>query len=556
MSQHRLAEQAGPGGRDAPDEAADAYAVVSTQVAVWDTRDPVLLLPPAARSAEDGPASPALPRSPLACLTVFWSQVLFAGRVTGPRRWRWRSLLLLVILPGLVLYPCLSFLLFEPDEGRYAQIPAEMFARGEWVIPYLQGQPYLDKPPLLYWLVMGCYAIFGVHDWAARVVPALAVHGGVLLTYLLGRRRVGESAARWGALALALAPGFLGMGRLVLHDGLLALWVTLALFAVVEAVQGSRLRWGWWLTAAAACGLGVLTKGPVVLLLVGPPVWLHRRLTGTGARVGLRPALAFAAVTAAVALPWYVAVCVRMPDFAEYFLWQHNVVRFLQPFDHKEPVWYYGPILLLGLLPASLLLISFARFLLSADPEAARRRSPELGLLLLAGSWCVLFFSLSGCKLATYVLPAFPPLALALGTFVSLSRWGRSRWTRAAVICTYVLTAGAHYLAVPQVARDRSPMNAAEEVRRYCGDRSVPVVCFPRSQDSVAFYLGRDDLRSYRSKQTPELLRFLQGQRRTVVVFTRDHSPEQLRQLLPPGMRLTRGPNTGFCSLAVVERRR
>src|SRR5581483_9592742 len=139
--------------------------------------------------------------------------------------------LLLLVLPGLLLYPCLSFYLFEPDEGRYAEIPREMLARGEWALPYLQGKPYLDKPPLLYWLVMTSYSLLGVHDWAARLVPALAVHGCVLLLYLLGRRSLGERAAFWGALLLALSPGFAGMGRLLLLDGVLAFWVTLSLLS-------------------------------------------------------------------------------------------------------------------------------------------------------------------------------------------------------------------------------------------------------------------------------------------------------------------------------------
>ena len=85
-------------------------------------------------------------------------------------------LLDLAALPALLLYPCLAFHLFEPDESRYAQVPLEMLARGDLVVPTLQGEPYLDKPPLFYWLVMASYRVFGVHDWAARLVPALAVH--------------------------------------------------------------------------------------------------------------------------------------------------------------------------------------------------------------------------------------------------------------------------------------------------------------------------------------------------------------------------------------------
>src|SRR5437763_9680605 len=140
-----------------------------------------------------------------------------------------------------------------------------MLQRGEWVVPYLQGEPYLDKPPLLYWLVALSYHLMGVSAASARLVPALALHGCILTLYLFGRRSLGERAAFRGALLLALAPGFTSMGRLLLLDALLTLCATLALFSAFEAVRGPRLRWGWWLLAGGACGLGVLTKGPVAL---------------------------------------------------------------------------------------------------------------------------------------------------------------------------------------------------------------------------------------------------------------------------------------------------
>src|SRR5712692_744671 len=95
-----------------------------------------------------------LPPSLTAWLPYLWSRVLFPGQAPADRRVRWKAVFLLVVLPGILLYPCLSFRLFEPDEGRYAEIAREMTARNEWVVPYLQGEPYLDKPPLLYWLTM------------------------------------------------------------------------------------------------------------------------------------------------------------------------------------------------------------------------------------------------------------------------------------------------------------------------------------------------------------------------------------------------------------------
>ena len=179
-----------------------------------------------------------------------------------------------------------------------------MLARGEWLVPYLQGEPYLDKPPLMYWLVMASYRLFGEHDWSARLIPALAIQGCILVTYLLGRRSLGERAAFWGALALSLAPGFVSVGRLLVLDGLLAFCVTLSTLAAFEAVRGHRFRWGWWLLAAFACGLGVLTKGPIAIVLLVPPMWAYRILANSNCRIGWRRWFIFSAVILAVVSPW------------------------------------------------------------------------------------------------------------------------------------------------------------------------------------------------------------------------------------------------------------
>src|SRR4051812_1008925 len=101
------------------------------------------------------------PTALLPSIRMLWQKTLFPGQMTIDPKIRTTSLLILVILPAVLLYPCLHFHLLDPDEGRYAEIPREMLARGEWIVPYLQGEPYLDKPPLLYWLVMLCYSVFG-----------------------------------------------------------------------------------------------------------------------------------------------------------------------------------------------------------------------------------------------------------------------------------------------------------------------------------------------------------------------------------------------------------
>lgn len=536
-----------------------------------------------------------LPVSWPTLLRLIWTHVSFPGNAPEKGTARLASLFWLLLVPGLLLYPSLDFHLFEPDEGRYAEIPREMLAHGDWIVPHLQGLPYLDKPPLVYWFIMLSYQLFGVADWSARLVPALAVHGCVLITYLLGRRIVGERAAFWGALILGLAPGFLSVGRLLLLDGFLSLWVTLEIFCAFEAVRDGRLKWNWWLAAATACGLGVLTKGPVAVLLLLPPLgaytWLSKKGTGANginlsrflsehaARASDDLPLARAAcsrnslplclaaylgVALGVALPWFVAISLRRPEFPRYFFWEHNVVRFSTGFDHLRPVWFYLPIVIGGLLPGSLLLFGFGRFLVASDEATARRRCPELGFLLLAGGWCVLFFTLSECKLPTYVLPAFPPLALALGYYLVNSEWAASRWPTAIAATAFVLLAIGHHMVLPYYARHHSPFRDAEQMVHYCGDPATPVVCYPRNCDSVSFYLGRDDLRTFRGKQTPELIEFLKTQPRTVVLCMHRNSLETLRRVLPPQLGLAeerplcgsaRPGLEGLCWMAVVKRR-
>lgn len=506
-------------------------------------------------------------------LPYLWAHVLFPAPQTARTGVRLPSLLLLIVLPALLLYPTLSFHLLEPDEGRYAQIPREMLNRGDWVVPHLQGKPYLDKPPLLYWLVMLSYQAFGVSESAARLVPALAVHATILTVYLVGRRSLGERSAFWGGLFLTVAPGFTGMGRLLILDGLLTFWVTLTLLATFEAIRGGRLRVGWWYLGALAAGLGVLTKGPVPFLLMIPPIWLHRRLSGNRVPIGWRHLFGFAGVAAAINMPWYAAVFARQPVFLRYFFWEHNVLRFVQPFDHLQPVWYYLPIVLGGLLPGTVLLYGLARHLSSGNPDHVAARTPALGFWLLAGLWCVFFFSLSGSKLPTYVLPAFPCLCLAVGDFVARTRWGERWVTRTGVATTAAVLAVGFYAAVPWYAERRSPMGNPEVAARLYAARGDTMFSFPRNVDSVAFYTDRADIQSCRTRVSQELIEALIQRDRSVVLFTHKHSLDTFKQVLPPQLRVTEAvavtaPGSsaraldklvgegawGLCHVAVVER--
>ena len=226
----------------------------------------------------------------------------------------------------------------------------------------------------------------------------------------------GERA--WRELSFcACRPGLYIWGMLTM-DSLLCLWVVAALAAAHVAISTGKLRWHWWLLSAGACGLGLLTKGPVALVLVVAPVLLVQALDQRLARPRFKMWLVYLFVAIGLACPWFLALGFYDPAFAGDFFWTHNVVRYVNPLDHEEPPWFFLPSLLVGMLPWSMLLVPLVKLLARRSPEAGQGRPAALGVYLLASLWCLIFFSLGGCKRAGYVLPAMPPLALALGCCV------------------------------------------------------------------------------------------------------------------------------------------
>jgi dolichol-phosphate mannosyltransferase len=368
-----------------------------------------------------------VPRVLRTLVPFWWSRVLFAAtpgddaetQTSWPRLHE-VALATLMVVALLLFFSRLRCPLLEPEEARYAEIPRQMLAEGRWVVPVLHGEPYYQKPPLLYWLVMAGYQLLGVHDWVARLVPSAAAFLSVLTVYAWAKRVVGVRAAFAGALMLCLSARFVYVGRMVTMDSLLTFCVVAAWAGAHLALRGPGVVWRWWLLSAVACGLGVLTKGPVALVLVAVPALAFQLLDLRAPRLRALPWLVYLGVTGAVAFPWYVAVSVYDPVFLTDFLWTHNVLRFVTPFDHTGPPWYYLPGLLLGMLPWTFLLPAMAKLLAAHAPTIAARRPAGLGFFLLAALWCLAFFSMAGCKRPAYILPAMPPLALALGCYLDL----------------------------------------------------------------------------------------------------------------------------------------
>jgi dolichol-phosphate mannosyltransferase len=355
----------------------------------------------------------------LTLLRFWWSKVLFSRPdpavkipVRGGARWA-AGILLAISASGLIL-PRLSYPLIDPDESRYAEIAREMLESGDFVVPTRFGKPYLDKPPLLYWLTAASYSQFGVSESSARLVPAVAAMLTVLATYVLGARLLGYAAAWLGGLSMLSCFGFLISGRFVFIDTLLTLCTTVTLLSGYLAGRGSRLNLWWWSASAVACALGVLAKGPVAGVLCLPPLLACGWLTGNSA-IRLKHWVLFGGIVCLVSAPWFILVSARQTEFLLEFFWRHHVNRFVEGLSHTEPWWYYVPVFLVGMLPCSMLFPATTAFLSDRGGSTLRWRSWDVGFMVLTVLWIVLFFSGSSCKLPPYLLPTVPFACLIVG---------------------------------------------------------------------------------------------------------------------------------------------
>jgi 4-amino-4-deoxy-L-arabinose transferase-like glycosyltransferase len=311
-----------------------------------------------------------------------------------------------------------------PDEPRFALVAREMAEAGDWLVPRLGGQIYLNKPPLLFWLQLLSFRIFGEPSEAAARLPSLlAALAAVALTHRAGRRWFGEEVATRGTLMLIAAPLFLMRGAWLATDPLLLATTLGAIVALDRA--GAGWRPGGPL-AGVALGLGLLAKGPVAALWVVLAALAAWRLPG--ARCTLRPLLrppALAALLVVAGLPFALAAArlgvLPLLDVG----WRESGQRFVASWDNLHPFWFYPPKLFSGFFPWSLL--GLAALL----PPVRRRLAPDAhrAWLVRWGVGGLVLFSIPGSKRLVYLFPLFPALALvtasvlpALGAVIPVRR--------------------------------------------------------------------------------------------------------------------------------------
>jgi 4-amino-4-deoxy-L-arabinose transferase-like glycosyltransferase len=306
--------------------------------------------------------------------------------------------------------------LIEPDEGRNAEVGRQMMVSGDWITPHYNGFVYLDKPAVFFWMVAASLKTFGVSEAAARLPSALMALATMLLAWFLARRMFGDSAGLRAGLIFAACPLAFVLAREVIFDMTLTFLVTVAMVGF-WLVEESDFRQPWFdALMFAAMGLGVITKGFVGILIPLIAVLIYQVARGRW-RDWLRLRWGWGLlVLLAAALPWFMAVSVRNPDFPRYAFWNESLKRFTTTAAHRGGgIFYYLPVFLGGFFPWSFFLLLAGWNRLRRWRELRQEAGRPILFLLSWAVWVFVFFSTSHSKLPTYFLPAIVPLSILMG---------------------------------------------------------------------------------------------------------------------------------------------
>lgn len=316
-----------------------------------------------------------------------------------------------------------SYGLMNPDEGRYSEIPREMLESGDFLTLHLNYVSYFEKPPLHYWLTAVSFLIFGQNEFAARFIPALMGFLTILMTWFTARKFEGEDTANFSAIILGTSALFFAISRINITDMTLSFFLTLSLFSFYIFYKENRKRWLYVFYAALA--FATLAKGLIgIILPAGVIFWfmVFKRDWSIMKRLFLSPAILLFFL---ICVPPFYLVCKKNPDFFYFFFIQEHFLRYsTKMHDRYAPFWFFIPIIIGGLFPwLGGLFVSYKNYFSKKDENI---------YLVLWVLIITLFFSVSHSKLAPYIIPVYPALAILIAkNLVQLKDTGSSKAIKA-----------------------------------------------------------------------------------------------------------------------------
>jgi hypothetical protein len=379
------------------------------------------------------------------------------------------GVLLAVSLPLLFMALDLEFL--DPDEGLYADVAAWMVRSGDWVMPHFNRLPYLEKPPLYYWMTALALLAGGHAEWPVRLCSAVSALGCVVLVWRIGCRLYGPAAGLCAGLVLATTAGTALYVRKASTDFLFVFCLALALYGFLRDAERRSGGRGRFLLCYAAIALGLLTKGLIGVafpaIVIGAGLLWVRRLALRDLNLGRG-----LAVFAAIALPWHAAVAWRAPDLFWFYVVDNQVLRFLAA---RSVVEDDVPVTTLAFLLLTFVwFFPWSPFVLARSAPGSARHAAWRPVVVVWALVVVAFFAASRSKLEYYALPAFPALALLVGGAWASAR-DVGRWLTATVIGCLIVGGAAVVVGLRLTPADAMAGLAAFNVYyRILQDHGVP----------------------------------------------------------------------------------
>ena len=402
-----------------------------------------------------------------------------AGQISNRQLW-W-----LVIAVALIWFSNLEYRkLIKPDEGRYAEIPREMVVSDDWTTPRLNGLKYFEKPPLQYWATAVAYEVFGQHQWTSRLWAALTGFAGILSIWFAGLRLFGREAANYAAILLGSSMLYALMAHINTLDMGVTFFLTLGILALLLAQQGYgslqnrrelvkmqdaaqrvtrhtgevgeeqastqqviKASRNWMIVAWAALGLAVLSKGLMGLVLPGAALFIYMAVQRDFSVLKRMHWLPGVTVFLLITVPWFYLVMKANPEFFQkFFIYEHFTRFTTKELGRYQPWYYFVPILLLGMLPWTVLMFdTLLRTWRGSRLPGGNSRGRAFNAARFLLVWAVfiyLFFTVSGSKLPSYLLPMFPALALLMGKQLAEMDTRRLFWLIAPILPLTLLGVG------------------------------------------------------------------------------------------------------------------
>jgi 4-amino-4-deoxy-L-arabinose transferase-like glycosyltransferase len=361
------------------------------------------------------------------------------GAAPNLTRMSWAIVAVFVLLG--VLLSMSPWGLWDPDEGRYADVARLMLERHDFVTPRINGVVMLDKPPLVYWVTAASLAVWGNNERGARFGQTLFALGLLLIAFEVAWLLYRDRRALITVLILGSSVGFFVAGHFLTHDLGLTFFVGLTLLCFLEGWHAGAASAGaasaagatgatrWYLGMFAAAAGGVLTKGPVAIVLAGMTGLTFIALVGGWRRLREIPWVRGTLLFLVITVPWFVAVSIANPEFLEYFFIHEHLTRFATTVHHRQgPLYYYLVVGAGGLLPwTPLLFMRMARGPRRLAALAGAFRREDAAFLCAWIAPTLAFFSVSQSKLPAYILPIFPALAIAVAVVLDDNLRRRAR---------------------------------------------------------------------------------------------------------------------------------